>query len=102
MVGSEDPVDATGVEPQHAESTLQLSDVVAPLHRAAQVQQPVTELVAGFDDRGPRLEVADAIGLEATCDLERAHGGLGGRAVAAVLSLARIEASPGQPALKVA
>ena len=99
---TEDPVDATGVEPQRAESTLQLSDVVAPLHRAAQVQQTITELVAGFDDRGPRLQVADAIGLEATCDLERAHCGLGGRAEMAVFSLARIEASPGEPALKVA
>jgi hypothetical protein len=57
------------------------------LHRAAQVQQTITELVAGFDDRGPRLQVADAIGLEATCDLERALRS-GSRSEMAVLSLA--------------
>ncbi len=99
---TEDPVDAPGVEPQRAEPTLQLSDVVAPLHRAAQVQQPITELVAGFDDRGPRLQVADAIGLEA-----RVRPGM--RAPRSrwppettVLSVAGVEAGPGEPALKVA
>jgi hypothetical protein len=99
--GSEDAVDAAGIEPEHPETALQLSDIVAALHRTPEIEEPVAEVVARFDDRGPRLEIADAVAVEAASDLERAYGGLGCLAVAAVLSLARVEACSCQPALKV-
>jgi hypothetical protein len=80
---------------------LQLSDVVAALHRTPEIEESVAELIPRLDDRSPRLEIADAIAVEAPSDLERAHGGLGRLAVAAVLTLARIKASSRQPSLKV-
>ena len=102
VVGPKMPSMRPAIEPEHAETSLQLSDVVAALHRAAEVEEAVAELVARFDDRGPGLAIADAVCVEAACDLERAHGGLGGRAVVAVLTMARVEAGSREPTLKVA
>jgi hypothetical protein len=100
--GSEDPIDAAGIEPEQAEPALQLRNVVAALHRAPEIEESIAELVTRFDDSSPRLEIADAIAFEAPSGLERAHGGLGCLAVAAVLTRAGIEAGSRQPALEVA
>jgi hypothetical protein len=81
---------------------LQLGDIVSPLHGPTQVEQPIAELVAGFDDRCPRLVVADAVSFEPASDLERSDRGLSGCAEPAVLGLARIEAGSREPALEIA
>ena len=43
---AEDAVDPAGVEAEGAEAPLELGDVVAPEHRAAEVEQPVARAVA--------------------------------------------------------
>ena len=76
--------------PSIAEPALQLSDVVAAQHRTPEIEESVAEPIAALDERRPGLGTADAVDVEAPSDLERAHGGLGRRAEAAVLTLARI------------
>ena len=68
---TEDAVDAAGVEPQRAESLLELCDVVPALHRGAPVQEAVTEPVPGLDEGLPRLHAADAVDPEPAVLLER-------------------------------
>ena len=99
---SEDAVDAAGVEPQHAESPLQLGDVVTALHRSAQVQETIAQPIARFDDRSPSLAIAHAIGVEAACDLKRSYGGLGGSTEEPVLTLAGVEAGGRESTLQIA
>ncbi len=98
----EDAVDAAGVEAQHAEPALQLRDVVTALHRSAEIEETVAEPEAGLDDRAPCLLIADTVGVEPAGHLERAHGGLGGRAEHAVLGLTRVEPCRRQTALQIA
>ncbi len=90
---TEDGVDPTGVETQLPEPTLELADVVAALHRRAQVEKSVAEAIAGFDQGGPRRAVAHAGDLEPALVLERSHGLLGRGPVRAGLGR-----RPGQPA----
>jgi hypothetical protein len=72
------------------------------LHRPAQVEETVAELIAGFDDRAPGLLVTEAVGLQAPRDLERLHRSLGRGAELAVLTAPGIETGGCQPALEIA
>ena len=99
---AEDAVDATRIEPERPEASLQLRDVVAPLHRPAQVEETVAEPVAGFDDRAPGLLVTEAIDLQAPRDLKRPHRSLGCGTEPTVLTAPGIETGSCQPALEIA
>ena len=99
---AEDAVDATGIEPERPEASLQLGDVVAPLHRPAQVEETVAEPVPGLDDRAPGLLVTEPVGLQAPRDLERLHRSLGCGTEPAVLIAPGIEPGGCEPALEIA
>ena len=71
-VVAEDAIDRAAVEAEAAQSPLHLGDVVAAQHRPASVQKARAEREAGFDDRRPRLQVAEAVLGEAAVGLE--HG----------------------------
>ncbi len=90
--GAEDAVDPAGVEAERAEVLLELADVVAPQHRGREIEQPVTEAVAGLDERGPGLWSADPVGPQAAALLEAVHGALGRGAVGARLVAAGVVA----------
>jgi len=51
--GAEDAVDPVGIEAELPEPALELRHVIAPHHRVAVVEEPVTEPVIGFDEGGP-------------------------------------------------
>ena len=51
--GAEDAVDPVGIEAELAESALEFRDVIAPHHRVAVVEEPITEPVIGFDEGVP-------------------------------------------------
>jgi len=72
--GPEDPVDSSTIEADPAETRLQLGHVVAAQVRRGEEQQPVAQLPAGLDERGPRLLVADAVAAQAAAVLESANG----------------------------
>ena len=67
---AEDAVDSSSVEPERAQPLLELGDVVAAQHRRAQVEEPVAQAVAGFDQGLPGLRAADAVDAEAPAALE--------------------------------
>ena len=74
-VGTEQPVDPAGVEPQAEQSFLQLGDVVAADQVAGGVpQQPVAELPLGGVERGVGPGSDDAVDEQAALLLERADG----------------------------
>ena len=60
-VGAEDAVFLAGIEAERVEAALELDDVVAAEHGAADVEHPVTEAKTALDQRGPRLVTADTI-----------------------------------------
>ncbi|MDE0656191.1 MAG: hypothetical protein OXH58_06415 [Acidimicrobiaceae bacterium] len=51
--GAEDAVDPLGIEAELAESTLEFRHVIAPHHRVAVVEEPITEPVIGFYEGVP-------------------------------------------------
>jgi len=67
---AEDTVDPSGVETQHAEAALKVSDVVATEGWAPQVQQAIPECVRSFEECLPRLGSTDAVGSEVAGGLE--------------------------------
>jgi len=67
---AKDAVDPSGVEAQHAEAALKVSDVVATERWAPQVQQAIPKRVRGLEERLPRLGSTDAVGSEVTGRLE--------------------------------
>src|SRR5207248_808902 len=91
----------TGVEAEGAEAALELGDVVAPQRRRRVVQQPVTPLVAGLDQRRPGLGPADAVDAEAPALLERTDGGLGPGAEGPGTVVAGVVAGGAQPGLEI-
>ena len=99
---AEDAVDSARVEAEQAETALELSDVIATLHRSAEVEESIAELVAGLDDRGPGLVIADAGDLEPTRHLECSYRDLGRGPVLAVFDPTGVEPGSCQSALEVA
>ena len=71
-LGTEDAVLAPSVKTEHVQPALEGCDVVAADERPAQVEEPVTELVAALDERVPRLRAAHAVDAQAPLDLELA------------------------------
>lgn len=76
----EDRVDPTRVEPERRETTLELSDVVATEHRAAEVEQAISEPVPRFHEGTPRRGIEHAGAGETVLLLEPPEGALGRRA----------------------
>ncbi len=69
----ENAVFASRIEAEKVQPSLQLGDVVTAQHRAREVEQPVPELEATFDEGSPRLGSADAVDPQAALLLEVAH-----------------------------
>ncbi len=78
-VGAEDAVFLAGVEAERVEAALELDDVVAAQHRAADVEHAITEAEAALDQRGPGLAAADAVDSQRSVFLERPKFTLRGR-----------------------
>ena len=85
-VGPEDAVFLAGVEAERVETALELHDVVAAEHGAADVEHPVAEVEPALDQRGPRLAPADAVDAQRSVFLERPKFTLRGRAEGAELA----------------
>ena len=98
---AEDAVDPAGVEPEGAQAALQVGDVVPSQRGRGVVQQPVAQLVAGFDERAPGLGPADAVDAQPPPLLERPHGHFGGGAVEAGPVRAGVVPGGAQPGLEV-
>ena len=71
----EDAVDATGVEPERAQTLLQLGHVVTPQHGGPAVQETVAQPKTGLDQGVPGLGAADAVDAQAPQPLEGLDGG---------------------------
>ena len=67
---AEDAVHPTGVEPEGGKASLQVSDVVAPQHGPAEVEEAVAQTHARLDHRSPGLGPAHAADPEAPAVLE--------------------------------
>ena len=78
-VGPEDAVFLARVEAERVEAALELDDVVAAQHRAADVEHPVAEAEAALDQRGPGLAAADSVDSQRSVFLEAAKFTLRGR-----------------------
>lgn len=72
--GTEDPVHSTRIEAERAEALLQLGDVVTSLHRRTQVEKPVSEIEARFDQPAPCFGGAPAVLREPSLLLEGTDG----------------------------
>jgi len=78
--GPEDAVDPPAVEADPAEAGLQFGDVVAAQVGRGQEQEPIAQVPAGFDERGPGLFVADPVTAQSPAALEGANRLFGGSA----------------------
>ena len=72
-VVTEDPVDASRIEPKPTQPPLHVGDVVSLQHRATPVKEPVAQPKAGFNKARPRLVVTDAVSAQPTLGLEHLH-----------------------------
>lgn len=70
---AEDAIDVARIEAEAAEALLEIGDVVAPRHRGAEVEHPVTEPICRLDQRVPRLMAYRTILHDAATGLEGAH-----------------------------
>jgi len=99
--GAQDAVDPVWVEAELTEPALEVSHVVAPHHRVAVVEEPITETVVGLHKSAPGLGTADPVHHQATVALKAAQ-----RSLSLGAELPRIAVDgvtdQGQPALEVA
>lgn len=98
--GPEDAVDPVGIEAELAEPTLEFRDVIAPHHRVAVVEEPITEPVIGFDKGIPRLRAADPVNYQAAIALKATQRSLRLSAEFLWLSVGAV-ADQGKPALEI-
>jgi hypothetical protein len=77
-IGAEDAIDPARVEAQLAQPTLQLMHILAADHRSFQIQEPITEPIAGLVQIPPGLGPDLSVGRETPVALECAHGLVGG------------------------
>jgi hypothetical protein len=70
----EDPVDAPGIEPQSAQSLLELGNIVPAEHRTPKIEETVAELKPSFDQRAPGLATTNPIDPESPLTLEAFDG----------------------------
>ena len=99
--GAEDAVDPVGIEAELTESTLELRYVIAPHHRVAVVEEPITEPVIGLDEGVPRLRAADPVDHQAAIVLEATQRGLRLSAELLRFGVGAV-ADQGKPALEIA
>ena len=99
---AEDAVDATAVEAQPAQPSLQRPDVVAAHVRGDQLEVSVTEPPRRLDQGQPGRLVAGAVVVEAAMALEGLHGSLGRRAELTSVDPQRAEAGRAEAALQIA
>jgi len=99
--GPEDAVDPVGIEAELAEPALELCYVIAPHHRVAVVEEPITEPVIGFDEGVPRLRAADPVNYQAAIALEATQRSLGLGAELLGFGVGAV-ADQGKPALEIA
>ena len=71
---AEDAVDPAGIKSEGGQAPLQVCDIITTDHRRLAVEQPVTEAVARFDQRGPGGPLTDSGGLEPTPALKGGNG----------------------------
>ena len=71
--GPEDAFDPAAVETDPSEAGLQFGDVVAAQVGRGQEQEPIAQVPAGFDERGPGLFVADPVTAQSPAALEGAY-----------------------------
>ena len=99
--GAEDAVDPVWVESELTEPALEIRYVIAPHHRVAVVEEPITETVVGLHESIPGLGTADPVNHQATVALEAAQ-----RSLSLGTELLRIPVDgvtdQSQPALEVA
>src|SRR5690606_6836955 len=69
-VGAEDAVDLPGVETQPVEAALELGDVVAPQHGAAEEEEAVSQAISGFVQGAPGVGADDPVGVQPPAALE--------------------------------
>ena len=74
---AEDAVHPPGVEAEGRQASLQVSDVVAPEHGLAEIEEPVSQPEAGLDQGRPGLGAADAVDPQAPAVLEGLDRGPG-------------------------
>ena len=99
--GPEDAVDPLGIEAELAESTLELGYVIAPHHRVAVVEEPITEPVIGLDEGVPGLRAADPVDYQAAIALKATQRSFGLGAEVLRFPVGAV-ADQGEPALKIA
>ena len=75
--GTMDAVDPVRVETELAETALEFRHVVAPHHRVAVVEKPITETVVGLHESVPGLRTADSVNHQAPVALKAAQRSLG-------------------------
>ena len=99
--GAEDAVDPVWVEAELTEHALEIRHVIAPHHRVAVVEEPITEAVVGLHEGIPGLGTADPVNHQATVALKATQ-----RSLSLGAELLRIPVDgvtdQGQPALEVA
>jgi len=71
---------STAVESNMVECVLQFLDVITPEMGRTEHEKTIAKFPTCFDERQPRLLVADTAGVQATRFLELLEGLLGGRA----------------------
>jgi hypothetical protein len=99
-LGAEDPVDPSGVESEVAQPQLEVGNVVAPEHGPLEAEQSAPDLEAGFDERRPGRQIADAGDRKVPLTLEPPDSVGGPRVVAADIVRRRVTPSL-EPALQV-
>ena len=77
--GAENPVHASTVEAETSEAGLQLGNVISAKVRRRQIQEAVTQLPTGFDERGPCLFVAASVAAQPSPELKGANSVFSGR-----------------------
>ncbi len=98
--GPEDAVDPVGVEAELAEPTLEFRYVIAPHHRVAVVEEPITEPMVGFHEGAPRLRAADPVNYQAAVALKATQRSLGLSAELLGFGVSAV-ADQGEPALEI-
>jgi hypothetical protein len=98
----EDAVNLAGIKAEGVEAGLELGDVLTPEHGPAEVEEAVTEAIAGFIKGSPSLGADDAIGIEVLGGLEGNDGCPGGFTEESARVFVRREAEGGESILDVA
>src|ERR1019366_5982153 len=98
---SEDSVHASGIEPQSAQTSLHLGDIVALQHGNTPIQETVTKAKTGLHETRPRLATADAVYAQSSLSLKLLHGLNRSRTEGARGIRAVLEAEPAEPFLQV-